>query len=78
MTTGLHNLYTWMQKLSEAKVYFTLASPVRENAILLNVVIPGERWEVEFFEDGTIDVERFRSTGKIEGSQALEELLKQN
>ena len=36
------------------------------------VAVPGERWEVEFFADGEIEVEIFRSTesGVVGGDEA--------
>jgi hypothetical protein len=33
------------------------------------VTVPGERWEVEFFADGSIEVERFISNGEICGEE---------
>ena len=39
------------------------------------VTVPGERWEVEFLGDGSIEVERFLSNGEICGEEALRELL---
>ena len=35
------------------------------------VDIPGERWEVECFEDGEIEVERFVSAGVERGTPEL-------
>ena len=39
------------------------------------ITVPGERWEVEFFGDGSVEVERFRSHGEIGGEESLQELL---
>jgi hypothetical protein len=47
----------------------------RDNAIMVIVAVPGERWEVEFCEDGSVEVERFISNGEIAGEAALSELL---
>jgi hypothetical protein len=74
MSAGKTVLYAWIEKLRAAKIPFTLAT-YRDNAVMLQVSVPGERWEVEFFEDGTVEVERFRSSGKIEGLSALDDLL---
>jgi hypothetical protein len=38
--------------------------------------VPGERWEIEFFEDGEIEVEIFRSDGSLRGADALEDLFR--
>jgi len=74
MTQSTAALFDWMNKLTVAKIHFTMAS-VRDEAVMLQVRVPGERWEVEFFADGTIEVERFLSPGKIEGASALDDLL---
>ena len=74
MTPNTSALFDWMSKLRAAKIHFTMAS-VRDDAVMLEVRVPGERWEVEFFPDGTIEVERFLSPGKIEAASALDELL---
>jgi hypothetical protein len=39
------------------------------------VTVPGERWEIEFFGDGSVEVERFRSNGEVGGEETLHELL---
>ena len=63
-----------LAKLRAAKIYFRL-DYVREEAILIEVVVPGQRVEIEFMGDGKIDVERFRSDGKMEDSAAIDQLL---
>lgn len=35
----------------------------------------GERWEIEFLENGDIEVEKFISNGEIEGEEALKEIF---
>ena len=47
----------------------------REGAISVVVRVPGEYWEVDFLEDGDVDVERFVSSGAIEEESALDELF---
>ena len=39
--------------------------------------MPGERWEVEFFADGSVEVEVFTSGARngLEGENALERLF---
>ncbi len=37
--------------------------------------VSGERWEVEFFEDESVEIERFRSNGDISGEEALTDLF---
>lgn len=38
------------------------------------VTLPGERWEVEFFDDRELEVEVFLSDGSISGPEKLAEL----
>ncbi len=43
---------------------------------MVEVAVPGERWEVEFFADDHVEVEIFLSTDKgIEGEDALQRLF---
>lgn len=70
----LKKLLTFLQRLDETKTHYALWN-YREDAISVEVYIPGEHWEVDFLEDGTIEVERYRSNGRIEGESVLEELF---
>lgn len=38
------------------------------------VTVPGERWEVEFLNDGSVEV--FRSEGTIHGAEALDGMIR--
>jgi hypothetical protein len=67
-------LMTLLKTLDHAHVYYTLASH-REDAVMVLVTVPGERWEIEFLGDGSIEVERFLSNGEICGEEVLRELL---
>lgn len=48
---------------------------VRSGALMVSVAIPGERWEIEFFDDGHIEVERFTSNGVEEVIDVIPRLL---
>lgn len=48
---------------------------VRGEALMISVAIPGERWELEFFADGHVELERFVSQGVVEESDAHALLL---
>ena len=41
---------------------------------MVRVTLPGERWEVEFFDDRQPEVEVFRSDGGIFGPEKFAEL----
>ena len=66
-------LLTFLNKLEENHIYYRL-NKVRD-AILVEIAIPGERWEVEFFPDGNIEVEKFVTTGEILDISALSDLF---
>jgi hypothetical protein len=38
---------------------------------------PGEYWEVDYLTDGTVDIEIYRSDGKIHGEERLPELFEE-
>lgn len=67
-------LTAFLNDLEREEISYTLAHN-RDEAIMVNVAIPGERWEVEFLDDGTIEVERFLSTGQIYGEKSLSEFF---
>jgi hypothetical protein len=66
---------TFLKKLEQAHIHYTLASH-RDDAIMVLVTVPGERWEIEFLGDGSVEVERFLSNGEICGEEALHDLLR--
>ena len=69
----MDGLLDFLSKLEEHDIYYRL-NQVRD-AILVEIAIPGERWEVEFFRDGSVEVERFITSGKIEGTSVLDSLF---
>ena len=69
-----HKLTTFLKHLEAAHLYYTLASH-RGDVIMVLVTVPGERWEIEFFGDASVEIERFISNGEICGEETLHELL---
>jgi hypothetical protein len=72
--TSFQKLLDFLNKLGEQKVPYRLSS-WREEAIMVELATPGERWEIEFFADGHVEVERFRSDGHIADESALTDLF---
>ena len=70
----IHNLLALTARLKTAHIYSSLSTHT-EGAIMVEVCVPGERWEIEFHEDGTIGVEIFVTKGGIQGAEALENLF---
>ncbi len=73
-TPVFEQLLTFLNKLEQQKVSYTLAHH-RDEAVMVTVAVPGERWEVEFFSDGSVEVEKFISNGEIALEEALSELF---
>jgi hypothetical protein len=67
-------IYEVCQELDHRRIPYELRI-VRPEAIMVSVAVPGERWELEYFEDGRIEVERFRSQGVESKPEALQQLL---
>ena len=61
-----HPLYDLLKRLDEARLHYTL-SKNREDAVLVEVSIVGERVEVDVFEDGHMEVSCFLGTEDILG-----------
>jgi hypothetical protein len=70
-------LLTFTERLNRAKIHHRL-DQVRPEGIMVEIAVPGDRWEVEFMADGSVDVERFRSDGQICGAEAIEKLFEQS
>jgi hypothetical protein len=67
-------LLAFLERLDAAKIPYRLDHS-RVDAVMVVAFAPGEYWEIEFLQDGSIDVERFRSDGEIHGESILEELF---
>jgi hypothetical protein len=72
--TALTTAAEFCRELDRRHVTYELRI-VRDEALMLSVAVPGERWEIEFFEDGRIELERFISQGVVEAPGVLAELL---
>lgn len=71
----LQAILDFLLALDERKIPYRL-SRVRAEALMVEVAVPGERWEVEFFADGTIETERFVTEGQVRpGPAPLDDLL---
>ncbi|PSM30669.1 hypothetical protein BVG81_009340 [Haliangium sp. UPWRP_2] len=69
---AMQKLVHFLQQLETHHIWYRLEH-IRESVLVL-ISIPGERWEVEFFPDGQVEVEKFTSKGKIENETALDKL----
>jgi hypothetical protein len=72
----LENLIEFLRKLDQHKIFFRLSRP-RDEAIMVEIVVPGERWEVEFFADGHTEIEIFGPSSGVINEANLERLWTQ-
>jgi hypothetical protein len=59
----MQQLLSFLNDLEERKIYYQL-NKIRDS-IMVEIAVPGQRWEVEFMDDGTIEIEKFISSGQI-------------
>jgi hypothetical protein len=65
MNNNVFDKFTvFLDALERRGIGYSLAH-YREEAMMIIVAVPGERWEIEFLSDGSVEVERFISNGEI-------------
>jgi len=64
------DLLAFLRRLEAARIHYTLRHS-RDDAVMVEIAVPGERWEVDFLEDGDVDVEVFRSDGGVKAADGL-------
>ncbi len=76
---ALRTLLAFLQRLDRAGIAWTL-DRCREDAVMVKIDVPGQRWEVELVDYGDEfqwEVERFVKEGAMEDESALDELFAQ-
>lgn len=68
-------LNEFLNLLEEKYIFYKLIK-VREEAIMVEVAVPGERWEIEYLDDGTVEIEKFISDGKLYDKAELDTLIR--
>ena len=64
----------FLNRLRAEGIHFSIEQN-RDDAVMVLAVVPGERWEVEFFADGHTEVEVFTSGGVDDGADKIEGLF---
>jgi len=67
------SVHDFLRELDETRTYYRLTS-VRDGAVMVEVALPDERWEIEFFDNREPEIEVYRSDGTIFGPEKLDEL----
>lgn len=69
-------LMQFLDYLEKSKISYKIERN-RDEAMMVLVTVPGERIEIEFLTDGSIEVERFISDGEIYEEKHLNDILNQ-
>jgi hypothetical protein len=69
-----HPLYDLLLRLEDANIPFTL-SRNRSDSLLVTLTLVGERVEIDVFEDGHMEVSRFKGSEDVVGGAELVEKL---
>ncbi len=70
----LKDLNNFLNTLEDNKIFYRL-SKIRRESVMVEVAVPGQRWEIEFMDNGSIEIEKFFSEGTIHGSEELQVLI---
>ncbi|WP_251032698.1 hypothetical protein [Bacillus sp. ISL-7] len=68
---GIKELINFLNKLEESNIFYKL-NKVRDEAIMVEITVLGQRWEVEFMNDGTVEIEKFISDGDFYDFKEIE------
>jgi predicted ester cyclase len=72
--TSLAQVLQFLAELQKRKIHYQLGS-FRDDALMVRVDVPNQRWEVEFLVGGEIEVEIFDKSSGVTNI-SLEELLR--
>lgn len=72
---GIKELINFLNRLEESNIFYKL-DKVRNEAIMVEITVPGQRWEVEFLEDGAVEIEKFISDRDIYDANELDSIFK--
>jgi len=67
--TMLEDVLRFCNELNERRASYKL-SVERPEAIRVTLDVPGERWEIDFFPDGNIELDRYVSQGVVQAGPA--------
>ncbi len=73
----MQKLLDFLNRLEQERIAYSLAHNTAD-AIMVLVAVPGERWEIEFFADTSIEIEVFNSGGVDEDTTLLDALFKRH
>jgi hypothetical protein len=71
----MKDLIDFLDELEARKIYYRL-NKVRDS-IMVEISVPGQHWEVEFFANGEVEIEKFISTGEIQDRSQIDVLFEE-
>ena len=74
MNNAFEKLLQIVQRLAGQRIWYKLRYH-RDDAMTIEVGVPGERWEIDVLIDGSVDIEVFKSDGRIYDEPKLEEIF---
>jgi hypothetical protein len=77
---SLNDLIEFLEKLEDKKISYKL-NKTRDDTIMVEVAVPGQRWEIEYNTYGetshyVIEIEKFLSNGTIYDVSELDVLFR--
>ena len=67
-------LLDFLNKLDETHISYVLGH-TRPDSVMIDISLPGWRWEVEFMADGSVDVERYEPVAGVQSDPTVLEAL---
>jgi hypothetical protein len=67
-------LFETVNLLERANIYYTLQR-TRPDTICISATLIGERLEIDVFEDGHLEISRFKGDERVEGGKELLESI---
>ncbi len=81
---GLVRILDFIARLEDHHIHYRLshyngchANAPDLDSIMVEIAVPGQRWEVEFLANGDVQVEKFHSEGTLVGESELDVLFTQ-
>ena len=63
----MNKLFEFLNELEKRIIYYRLDR--HRDSIMVDITVPGQKWEIEFMEDGSIEIEKFISSGMYDESE---------
>ena len=73
MAHTVADLVAFASRLDEASIRYDVG--IYRDAVMFMITVPGERWEIEFLVDGTVEVEVFTSDGTVSDASTVDALF---